>query len=213
MDAHPEEDSEPAETALGIVVTAPSSPEQKALPPPLDGHSQEHSDPFELSFVPLDTLSVPLMSASPPAPRFTPFEQAMANATLPEPGPAYFAARQALWRTVPGAQSSQPTTAPRRSKKLQSILQADGPLDTEKYWSAGLEKVWKGLIGGQKLKERLPLRDLIKILQAGWIHDGTWPKGQVAPEPDDEARLDSTSVITTAATSRVPTPQSGKRAT
>lgn len=160
MAGHPEEDSELAESSLGIVVTAPSSPENKG--PLTNGHPLEYGDSFELSFVPLDTLSVPAMTADSTALRLTPFEQAMANATLPEPGPAHFAARQALWRSLPGAQPSQPSAAPRRSKKLQSILRIEGPLDREDYWNAGLEKVWKGLLSGQKLKERLPLRDLVR---------------------------------------------------
>ncbi|EKM59801.1 uncharacterized protein PHACADRAFT_181764 [Phanerochaete carnosa HHB-10118-sp] len=204
MDSHPEASAELAENILGIVVTAPSSPEHKTVSP--NGPSVEYGDSFELTFLPLDSLSVPVMSKSVSTPRLTPFEEAMANAALPEPGPAYFTARQAIWRVPRSVQPSQSRPEPRRSKGLQSILQEEGPLDKQEYWESGLDKIWKGLIGGQRLKERLPLRDLIKILQAGWIRDGTWPKDQVVREPEDELKLDSTSALTTAATSRVATP-------
>jgi len=42
-----------------------------------------------------------------------------------------------------------------------------------------------GLVGGNQLRKRLPLSIVLKILQAGWLRDGTWPAGMVAPEPDD----------------------------
>ena len=84
----------------------------------------------------------------------------MASATLPEPGPDYFAARQALWRTPRG---TGPKPTPKRSRKLQALLQREGPLDGAQNWDAGIEKLWKGLIGGQKPKERIPLRDLVRF--------------------------------------------------
>ena len=161
MDVHPEEDTEPPENNnLGIVVTAPSSPEQRSPPP--NGPSDGYGDPFELTFLPLDSLSVPAMSKSASTPRLTPFEEAMANATLPEPGPAYFALRQSLWRVPRATQPVAARPAPKRSKRLQSILQTEGPLDKQEYWDVGLEKIWKGIVGGQRLKEPLPLRDLVR---------------------------------------------------
>lgn len=166
MDGHPEEDTEPPENILGIVVTAPSSPEQKHPTP--NGLSAEYSDSYELTFLPLDSLSVPAMSNAVSAPRLTPFEEAMGNATLPEPGPAFFAARQALWRVPCATQPSNSRPEPRRSKKLQAILQTDGPLDKQEYWDAGLERIWKSLIGGQRVKERLPLRDTVRFLSSRW---------------------------------------------
>lgn len=48
----------------------------------------------------------------------------------------------------------------------------------------------------------------LKILQAGWIREGTWPKGAIAPDSDDapEAQLPETTE-SAATTSSVPTPR------
>ena len=165
MDGHSDEDADPPEIILDIVITAPSSPEVKPsltneLPRPTDVYDDSH----DLSFQPVDILTVPatdhhtLAMSSSSALWLTPFEEAMANATLPEPGPEYFAARQVIWKIPrgPGSRSS-----PKRSRKLEAILQKEGPLDSDEDWAAGLDKIWKGLIGGQKLKERIALRDLV----------------------------------------------------
>lgn len=57
----------------------------------------------------------------------------------------------------------------------------------------------------------------IKILQAGWIRDGTWPRGGIPPDPDDELPMDEDGQVTTEAAtpispdalSRVTTPAIG----
>jgi hypothetical protein len=166
MEGHSEEGAEPPQSLVDIVVTvtAPSSPEIK--PPPTDGlprSADEYGDSYELTFQPPDNLTVPAnrhitsMDSSNVS-RHTPFEEVLANTAMPEPGPDYFAVRQQLWRTPHG---SGPKSSPKRSRKLQVLLQRDGPLDKQQDWDAGLDKIWKGIIGGQKLRERIPLRDLV----------------------------------------------------
>ena len=35
------------------------------------------------------------------------------------------------------------------------------------------------------------------MLQAGWIRDGTWPRGGIAPDPDDVLMMDEEGQVTT----------------
>lgn len=76
------------------------------------------------------------------------------NLDLP-PGPAHYAARRALWLT--------PTKVPRHSppsssrQRLEHILSQQGAVTSENAWRDGIEKVWKGLVNGGRLKRSLPL--------------------------------------------------------
>ncbi|KAI0050198.1 hypothetical protein FA95DRAFT_1460529, partial [Auriscalpium vulgare] len=111
----------------------------------------------------------------------SPFTQLLEAAQLPPPGPEYFAARRALWRTrtVP---PKDPTPA---TVKLEALLEQPGALESDQIWSAGLNKIWRGLVGGGRLKNLLPLRTVIKILFAGWRKDGTWPEGTAIVDDDN----------------------------
>lgn len=152
------------ENTVDIVVTAPSSPEAQTNR--TTSEYGDNDDHLELTFIPLDSLSVPATmseSAQQALPR-TPFEDALANASLPEPGPAYFAARREIWTTSRSSQSAQPRQPSKRSQKFQAMLQSEDPLD-DVYWNAGLDKIWKGLISGQRVREPLALRELVR-----WSH-------------------------------------------
>ncbi|TDL29919.1 hypothetical protein BD410DRAFT_780423 [Rickenella mellea] len=107
----------------------------------------------------------------------------MSSAELPPPGPSHFYARRALWLALPPEPPTPPSPSPSRVK-LEALLSREGAAESEEVWRAGLSNVWKGLIGGNQLRKRLPLAIVLKILQAGWLRDGTWPHGAVAP-PDD----------------------------
>ncbi|KAI0368098.1 hypothetical protein BV20DRAFT_948875 [Pilatotrama ljubarskyi] len=113
------------------------------------------------------------------------FARQLAEVDLPPPGPELFQVRRALWRTP---MSNPPTpTEPNASRlRLENLLALPDALESDDTWAAGLDRVWHGLIGGARLRHRLPLALVIKILQAGWIHEGTWPKGAVAPDSDEE---------------------------
>ncbi|OBZ76750.1 hypothetical protein A0H81_03698 [Grifola frondosa] len=133
------------------------------------------------------------------------------TAELPPPGPDHFAARRTLW-WARGPNEPTPTESTPSRQRLEILLQRD----TDEAWDAGLNKVWNGLVSGARLKKRLPLSTVIKILQAGWIRDGTWPKGGVAPDPDDvleelpqDAEFAVLSTTTPDYTSRVTSPPSG----
>ncbi|KAI0082473.1 hypothetical protein K474DRAFT_1655248 [Panus rudis PR-1116 ss-1] len=133
---------------------------------------------------------------------------------MPEPGPAYFDARRALWKTAnphptPKAPEFPDSTATSR-RRLDTLL-ADPTIDLEsdQVWYGqgslgGLDKVWKSLSNGSRLKRRLPLPSLIRLLRVGWVRDGTWPKGGVAPDSDDDFLGGVTTQVPSAATSQYP---------
>jgi hypothetical protein len=115
------------------------------------------------------------------------FQHVLATATdLPPPGPAYYAARRALWLTpLPSSQarSLEPSSS---RQKLENLLNSPGAACDDVVWKGGVEKVWKGLAAGGRLKRRLPLNLIIQIIHSAWLRDpDTWPPGAVAPEPDD----------------------------
>ncbi|KAH8105996.1 hypothetical protein BXZ70DRAFT_408777 [Cristinia sonorae] len=111
------------------------------------------------------------------------FELLLEAANLPEPGLAHFIARQRLWR-IPRPHAS--TTRPQHLVLERFLKRRGGRIDSDEAWRAGLDKVWKGITSGAKLKQNMPLTYLVQILQAGWIQDGTWPRGHVVQPSDDE---------------------------
>ena len=199
-----------------IVVTAPSSPDDSQnvrshilRTPPL--RALESCAPSDISSrrAPFDSdsLSPPLtFTSQPPTPSMSRFEERLVTEGLPPPGVDHFAARRAMWWT-PGSSPPSPTEPNPSRGRLETLLAEPGALEDDKVWDAGLDRVWRGLTGGTKLKHRLPLAlvvrtrlwsawcwiDLstskIKILQAGWIREGTWPQGAVAPESDGDVPL------------------------
>ncbi|KAF7792905.1 hypothetical protein EIP86_004007 [Pleurotus ostreatoroseus] len=185
----------------GIVVTAPSSPELK---PPvndfrrLTARPPAHDQPAEYT-----TMSKVGEAQDEDGDVPSRFEQIIESTLLPPSGPAHFAARRALWRRP----ISFPPPRTEQSAKLRELLDQEGAVDSDEVWNNGLDKIWKGVTSGERLKRRLPMRYLIKILQAGWVRDGTWPRGYTAPEPDDEVTVvepDVTFELPPAATSSYP---------
>jgi len=85
-----------------------------------------------------------------------------------------------------------PTVPPRppepssSRRKLEQVLGAPDALTSDDVWFGSIEKIWKGLGSGGRLKRRLPMRLVIKIIHSAWLRDQTWPAGAAAPEPDDE---------------------------
>ncbi|KAH9938311.1 uncharacterized protein B0H18DRAFT_966539 [Fomitopsis serialis] len=113
------------------------------------------------------------------------FEQRVASAQMPPPGPDYFYAQRSLWwePSVTPLQSHEASTSRR---KLEDLLNQDDAAESDDTWRAGLGKVYRALTSGARLRKRLPLGMVVKILMSGWIRDGTWPRGGIAPDPDDE---------------------------
>ncbi|KAK7061910.1 hypothetical protein R3P38DRAFT_3251280 [Favolaschia claudopus] len=117
-------------------------------------------------------------------------------------GVDFYNARRAKWLTP-----TVPPRAPEPSssrRKLEQVLSAPDALTSDEVWFGSVEKIWKGLGAGGRLKRRLPMRLVvcfialrrlhcdtkrqmkIKIVHLSWMRDQTWPSGEVAPEPDDE---------------------------
>ncbi|OAX44494.1 hypothetical protein K503DRAFT_678541 [Rhizopogon vinicolor AM-OR11-026] len=120
-----------------------------------------------------------------PSPNRSTSSSIISNPDFPPPGPAHYAARRALWLT--------PTKVPRRSppsssrQRLEHLLSEQGAVSNEAAWKNGIEKVWKGLVNGGRLKRSLPLSLVIKVIHAGWLRDpDTWPAGAVAPDSDQD---------------------------
>ncbi|KAJ3556151.1 hypothetical protein NM688_g2185 [Phlebia brevispora] len=178
------------DTAVGIVVTAPSSPDIKSpgndfrrnTAARIQTHEHTH---HTMSGHTMNATSMSLSEAPSDDETSSRFEDLMSSTVLPPPGPAHFAARRAIWRRP----VSFPPPSTEQSAKLVELLEREGPIDSDEVWNRGLDKIWKGVTGGGRLKRRLPMRYLIKILQAGWVRDGTWPRGYAAPEPDDELTI------------------------
>ncbi|KAJ3002551.1 hypothetical protein NUW54_g5787 [Trametes sanguinea] len=198
-----------------IIVTAPSSPDdspkvqQSPLPPVLP-RIPEVLTQSDLTAQDLHATSAtnPQTSARPEI--MSNFEQRLAAAALPDPGPDYFLARRAIWCT-PAVNDPAPTPANASRLRLESLLDVPGAIEDDDTWRSGLDKVWEGLVAGARLRHRLPLALVIKILQAGWIREGTWPRGAVAPDSDDagqtaEGLQDQAFVLSTVTTPGEHTP-------
>lgn len=158
------------DTAVGIVVTAPSSPESKS--PGNDfrrytarPHTQNPYDTQHRALDALDNICTPMShleahSESSSSLSSSRFEDIMATTLLPEPGPAHFAARRALWRKP----VSFPPPRTEQSAKLLELLDREDTLENDDVWNRGLDRIWKGVTGGGKLKRPLPMRYLVRFL-------------------------------------------------
>ncbi|KAI0682904.1 hypothetical protein BC835DRAFT_1207529, partial [Cytidiella melzeri] len=116
------------------------------------------------------------------------FENLLVHSKLPEPGPAYFYARRDLWLSPQPKYSRAPSSLPRpKNPQLQSYL--EGPVEIlckDSMWQGGLGKLCERILNREVLANRLPLRHLVKLLQASWMVDDLWPKGQAAPSSDED---------------------------
>ena len=91
------------------------------------------------------------------------FERLMVTERLPEPGPDHYAARRALWLQPPPELSAPASPSPSRIK-LEALLNQSGAVESEEVWKAGLKNVWKGLVGGNQLRKRLPLGIVVSLI-------------------------------------------------
>ncbi|KAH7097480.1 hypothetical protein BKA62DRAFT_716458 [Auriculariales sp. MPI-PUGE-AT-0066] len=65
-------------------------------------------------------------------------------------------------------------------ERVLAILGKEGKLSDEDWRT--LRGVHTALMGGQRLRVPMPMDKLVKLLQAGWQRDGTWPPGADAPD-------------------------------
>lgn len=113
-------------------------------------------------------------TSSRPSP--TRFELLCEIAQLPPSGIELFEARRTLWLTPPSVGDPTPTIAPNADSgppvsnsartKLEDLLSRPGALESDEVWEVGLSKVWRGLVGGGRLKKALPLNLVVRCLPA-----------------------------------------------
>jgi hypothetical protein len=84
------------------------------------------------------------------------FEDTLSTIALPPPGPAHYAARRALW-LAPVPEAPLPPVPSTSRQRLEHLLSMPGAVESEEVWKSGVEKVWKGLVAGGRLKRRLPM--------------------------------------------------------
>ncbi|KAI6163081.1 hypothetical protein EDD17DRAFT_1571088 [Pisolithus thermaeus] len=132
------------------------------------------------------------IARSPPAPSVvspchsdTQHPNYLVGASLPLPGPAHYAARRALWLTPTKVPEHAPSSSSRL--RLEQLLSQPGAVRSDEAWKGGVQKVWNGLVGGGRLRRRLPMNLVIKVIHAGWLRDPeTWPSGAEVPESEDD---------------------------
>jgi hypothetical protein len=88
------------------------------------------------------------------------FEELLSTTPLPPPGPAHYAARRALWLAPPFEPPAPPEPSNSRHR-LEQLLSQPGGIESEAVWKGGIEKVWKGLVAGGRLKRRLPMNVVV----------------------------------------------------
>lgn len=124
-----------------------------------------------------------------PSPNRSTSSSLISNPEFPPSGPAHYAARRALWLTPTKVHRRSPPSSSRQ--RLEQLLNEPGAVNNEQAWKDGIEKVWKGLVNGGRLKRSLPLTLVIKVIHAGWLRDpDTWPSGAVAPDSDQDPAAD-----------------------
>lgn len=124
-----------------------------------------------------------------PLPNRSTSSSLISNPEFPPSGPAHYAARRALWLTPTRVHHRSPPSSSRQ--RLEQLLNEPGAVNNEQAWKDGIEKVWKGLVNGGRLKRSLPLTLVIKVIHAGWLRDpDTWPSGAVAPDSDQDPAAD-----------------------
>ena len=82
---------------------------------------------------------------------------------MPEPGPSYYEERRAFWLEPPPIPPRPVSPSPSRIK-LEALLNQPGAVENEEVWKAGLKNVWKGLVGGNQLRKRLPLSIVVSFV-------------------------------------------------
>lgn len=154
-----------------VIVTAPSSPETqfqtpRSMRPPLQTPStSSYSAESGTNAVANDGISISLakkhLSVSPISTQHdSRFDDLLAKSDLPEPGPAYFQARRALWLT-PMPNESAHTTKP-LNPNLRALLEGrTEALYEESNWNGGVGRICERVLSGEPLSNKLPLQYLV----------------------------------------------------
>ncbi|KAI0092046.1 hypothetical protein BDY19DRAFT_928102 [Irpex rosettiformis] len=206
MDNSGHENHQNNDFAWQVVVTAPSSPEiqhSSSRIANVDDDDSDASCSSNNTILPPITQPDTLMPTPHVYPSSMPpsaFERLLESSQLPDPGPEYFVIRRELWLTpqTKPTKRAPPSSARTMTAQLQSLL--EGPVEDlykESNWNGGIGKICERiLVKKETLSQRLPLRHLIKLLQASWVVEDLWPKGQTVPSSSDEQPVQSACRVT-----------------
>lgn len=165
-EAHLRDLCPPSTTA--IIITPPSSPDESTkapqkihkTPPPQPYQSWPLSDrSFSAPFDSPHLSPTPTARSEPP--RMSPFQERLAALDLPPPGADHFAARRTLWLS-PGPNPPCATEANPSRQRLEALLAPPGAVEDDDVWKTGVDRVWRGLVAGARLKHRLPLALVVR---------------------------------------------------
>jgi len=119
--------------------------------------------PFLCCHAILGSCSAIYSSFSSFIPRQPSFDQILQEASLPEPGPEYYAARRRIWLTPTRVLPPPPPASSSRQRIENLFNQSNGNsiVYSSEAWRNGLEKAWKGLSSGVRLKYKLPLNIVV----------------------------------------------------
>ncbi len=158
---------EPVPPPAAIIITVPSSPDEPPTrcpqilrTPPIK--ALDLRTPSDLT--PRAPFAQDALSPHPTTTHdaaMSPYQERLAAADLPPPGPDYFAARRALW-LAPGEAPSRPTEANSSRRRLETLLATPDALEDDVIWQTGVDRVWRGLLGGARLKHPLPLTLVVR---------------------------------------------------
>jgi hypothetical protein len=99
-----------------------------------------------------------------PSPKKSTSSSLISNPEFPPSGPAHYAARRALWLTPTKVHHRSSPSSSRQ--RLEQLLSEPGAVNNEQVWKDGIEKVWKGLVNGGRLKRSLPLALVVSSMSS-----------------------------------------------
>jgi len=125
-------------------------------------------------------------------------------------GPAFYDRRR--WRWISSGSRDTPVVEDRERpsialEKLEQVLKRPGVLEDDDIWDRYLKTVHSKLVGGTTVRKGMSLSYAIKILQAGWLRDGTWTGEDIqiaAQEEGSRFRTITTTAPAQASTAYVP---------
>lgn len=137
--------------------------------PALRSHSIPYADPAlssDSSYSPSETAAGSVAS----------FEQRLVSTQMPQPGPAYFQARRALWwQPMVCPQQPDELHTPRRT--LEDLLASEDAHENDEIWRAGVGKVYRSLVDGARFKRHMPLRLVVRVVTSVPVSPRFLPRG------------------------------------
>lgn len=91
------------------------------------------------------------------------FDQLLADADIPQEGPAFYEARRQLWLTPrPTRIPLAPKPLPDRRQRVEAYLGIPGIAESDEGWRV-IRGLWTGICSGRSLSDRIPLHSMVRI--------------------------------------------------